>query len=37
MDKLVPTNARLIDGTGAQPKENATITIENGRITSVTQ
>ena len=37
MDKLVLTNARLIDGTGAEPKENATITIENGRITSVTQ
>src|SRR5687767_13022755 len=37
MDKIVLTNARLIDGTGAQPRENATVTIENGHITSVTQ
>ncbi|MEO6456788.1 MAG: amidohydrolase family protein, partial [Chloroflexia bacterium] len=37
MNKIVLTNAHLIDGTGAQPKENATITIESGRITSVTQ
>ena len=37
MDNLVLTNARLIDGTGTPPKENATITIENGRITSITQ
>jgi imidazolonepropionase-like amidohydrolase len=37
MDDLVLSNGRLIDGTGSQPKENATVTIENGRITSVTQ
>ena len=37
MPDLILTNARLIDGTGAQPKENATIVIEGGRITQVTQ
>lgn len=37
MNKLVLTNARLIDGTGAQPKEKVTVTIDNGRITSATQ
>lgn len=32
---LTLTNARLIDGTGAQPRQNATVAIDNGRIASV--
>jgi len=34
---LLLTNARLIDGTGAQPKENSTVVVEDGRITSVSR
>jgi len=35
MTDLLLTNARLIDGTGAQPRERTTVLIRNGRIASV--
>src|SRR3954447_3002298 len=35
MSNLILTNARLIDGTGAQPRESATVVVSNGRITEV--
>jgi imidazolonepropionase-like amidohydrolase len=35
MDRLVLKNARLIDGTGAPPREGATVVVEGGRITEV--
>lgn len=34
-DTLVIHTGRLIDGTGAEPRENVTVTIENGMITGV--
>lgn len=37
MSKLILTNARLIDGTGAQPRDNVTVVIEDGRISEVRQ
>jgi imidazolonepropionase-like amidohydrolase len=36
MNELQLSNARLIDGTGSQPREGAGVTIREGRITSVT-
>src|SRR4051812_5430348 len=35
MSAIVLTNARLIDGTGSPPSDQATVVIENGRISSV--
>jgi imidazolonepropionase-like amidohydrolase len=35
MSKLVLTDARLIDGTGAQPRDKATVVIDDGRISEV--
>ncbi len=35
MSNLILKNARLIDGTGSQPKANATVVIENGRISTI--
>jgi imidazolonepropionase-like amidohydrolase len=35
MGRLILTNARLIDGTGAQPLEGVTVVIEDGRIGAV--
>src|SRR6266498_4634350 len=35
MSRLVLTNARLIDGTGAQPRDGVTIIIQDGRISEV--
>src|SRR5690349_17353665 len=35
MSRLVLTNARLIDGTGTQPREGMTVVIVDGRITEV--
>jgi imidazolonepropionase-like amidohydrolase len=35
MSKLILTNARLIDGTGARPKDGAALVIEDGRIVAV--
>lgn len=35
MNDLVFTNTRLVDGTGANPKERATIVVSNGRIAGV--
>lgn len=35
MSKLTLKNARLIDGTGAQPREASTVIIEDGRITEI--
>jgi hypothetical protein len=36
-DRIVAlTNVRVVDGTGAPPRENQTVVIENARITSVT-
>jgi len=36
MGKLILANARLIDGTGAEPRENITVVIEDGRFVEVT-
>ncbi|MEO8287395.1 MAG: amidohydrolase family protein [Chloroflexota bacterium] len=35
MGKLILTNARLIDGTGSQPRDGATVVITDGRISEV--
>lgn len=35
MSKLILKNARLIDGTGAQPRERATVTVTDGKISDV--
>ena len=35
MDRLVLKNARLIDGTGAPPREGATVMVEGGKISDV--
>src|SRR5437764_94460 len=35
MSRLVLTNARLIDGTGAQPRDGVTVIIQDGRISEV--
>ncbi len=35
MDRLIIQNARLIDGTGAAPREGATVVVEGGKITDV--
>ncbi|HEX8597563.1 MAG TPA: amidohydrolase family protein, partial [Chloroflexia bacterium] len=35
MNDLIITNARLIDGTGSQPRDNVTITVRGGRIEAV--
>src|SRR6476646_7173658 len=35
MARLILTNARLIDGTGAQPRDGMTVVIDDGRITEV--
>ena len=35
MGKLILANARLIDGTGAQPRENMTVVIEDGRFVEI--
>jgi imidazolonepropionase-like amidohydrolase len=35
MSRLVLTNARLIDGTGAQPRDGMTVIIQDGRISEV--
>lgn len=35
MNDLILTNGRLIDGTGAQPKENVTLVIREGRIAEI--
>lgn len=35
MDKVVLKNARLIDGTGAPPRDGATVTVAEGKITGV--
>ncbi len=34
-DTLVIRAGRLIDGTGAEPRENVTVTVENGMITNI--
>ena len=36
MEDLVLTNARLLDGSGAQPVEKATVVIRKGRVAQVT-
>ena len=36
MSKLILKNARLIDGTGAQPRERVTVIVVDGKITDVT-
>ena len=36
-DKLIIEGVRLIDGTGAQPKEKVSVVIEKGKIRSVQQ
>lgn len=36
MSKLILKNARLIDGTGAQPRERATVVVVDGKISDVT-
>src|SRR3954453_24204187 len=35
MGKLTLTNARLIDGTGSQPRDGMTVVLDNGRISEV--
>ncbi|HEX8228293.1 MAG TPA: amidohydrolase family protein [Chloroflexia bacterium] len=35
MNDLIITNARLIDGTGSQPRDNVAITVRGGRIEAV--
>jgi imidazolonepropionase-like amidohydrolase len=35
MSRLILTNARLIDGTGAQPRKNMIVIIENGRFVEI--
>jgi imidazolonepropionase-like amidohydrolase/DNA-binding CsgD family transcriptional regulator len=35
MGRLILTNARLIDGTGAQPRGNMTVVIEDGRFREI--
>jgi imidazolonepropionase-like amidohydrolase len=35
MSRLILTNARLIDGTGEDPREGVTVVVEDGRIASV--
>jgi imidazolonepropionase-like amidohydrolase len=35
MGRLILANARLIDGTGAQPRDGVTVIIEDGRISQV--
>lgn len=37
MNDLVLTNARLIDGTGSQAREQVTLTVHNGRIARIMQ
>ena len=37
MSRLVLTNARLIDGTGAQPRDGVTVIIQDGRISEIRQ
>ncbi|MEO5953608.1 MAG: amidohydrolase family protein, partial [Chloroflexia bacterium] len=36
MSKLILKNARLIDGTGAQPRDRATVVVVDGKISEVT-
>src|SRR6187402_7491 len=35
MSKLILKNARLIDGTGSQPRERATVVVVDGKISDV--
>lgn len=35
MDTLLLTNARLVDGTGAAPRDNTTVVVQDGRIAQI--
>jgi imidazolonepropionase-like amidohydrolase len=37
MDTLLITNARLVDGTGAGPRDGATVVVQDGRIVEIRQ